>query len=140
MHTYSQVYEPVELEQSHLTDFDQEVRTTDMPERFQLRNIPVCPTEEGELEEESEWIYRQAFSTPPLSRFIERFNNFLVLNLLSQSIMFYFMETVHVKQAFLSVSLFQSKKCVSFLLCRLVYSLCPHLTALAFTDQMKDFV
>ena len=34
---------------------------------FQLRQIPVLPTEEGELEEEAEWIYKQAFATPPLS-------------------------------------------------------------------------
>jgi len=49
-----------------------------MPERFQLRNIPVCPTEEGELEEEAEWIYRQAFSTPPLSRLLLQKILFLV--------------------------------------------------------------
>jgi len=65
---YVQLYEPIELERSHYTDFDQEVRGTDMPERFQLRGIPVCPTEEGELDEEAEWIYRQAFNTPPVSR------------------------------------------------------------------------
>ena len=39
-----------------------------MPERFQLRQVPVKPTEEGEIEEESEWIYKQAFSTPPISQ------------------------------------------------------------------------
>jgi len=64
-----QLYEPIELEQSHYTDFDQEVRVTDMPERFQLRTVPVCPTEDGELDDEAEWIYRQAFSTPPISRY-----------------------------------------------------------------------
>ena len=63
-----QVFEPSELERSHFTDFDQEVRMADMPERFQLRDIPVCPTEDGELDEEADWIYRQAFSTPPLSK------------------------------------------------------------------------
>lgn len=65
----SQIYEPIELEQSHYTDFDHEVRVTDMPERFQLRTVPICPTEEGELDEEAEWIYRHAFSTPPVSRY-----------------------------------------------------------------------
>jgi len=65
-----QLYEPIELEQSHYTDFDQEVRVTDMPERFQLRTVPICPTEEGELDEEAEWIYRHAFSTPPVSRYL----------------------------------------------------------------------
>ena len=38
-----------------------------MPERFQLRRIPVCPTEEGELDEESQWIYKMAFVTSPIS-------------------------------------------------------------------------
>ena len=38
-----------------------------MPERFQLRGIPVCPTEKGELKEESEWIYRNAFTQPTIS-------------------------------------------------------------------------
>ncbi|XP_013397141.1 transcription elongation factor SPT6 isoform X3 [Lingula anatina] len=62
-----EVYEPSELEKAHLTDVDNEIRTTDMPERFQLRGIPVLPTEEGELEEEAEWIYKHAFCTQPLS-------------------------------------------------------------------------
>jgi transcription elongation factor SPT6 len=41
---------------------------TDMPERFQLRQVPVKATEEGEVEEEAEWIYKQAFSTPTVSQ------------------------------------------------------------------------
>ncbi|PVD31669.1 hypothetical protein C0Q70_07087 [Pomacea canaliculata] len=61
------VFEPSELERGHFTDLDNEIRITDVPERFQLRQIPVKPTEEGELEEESEWIYKQAFSTPTVS-------------------------------------------------------------------------
>ncbi|ESO05770.1 hypothetical protein HELRODRAFT_191379 [Helobdella robusta] len=63
-----QIYEPGELERAHLTDYDQEIRTMDMPERFQLRSIAVCPTEEGELDEEAEWINKNAFNTPPLSK------------------------------------------------------------------------
>ncbi|XP_072099804.1 transcription elongation factor SPT6 [Mobula birostris] len=62
-----EIYEPSELESSHLTDQDNEIRVTDMPERFQLRAIPVKPCEDDELEEESEWIYRNAFSTPTVS-------------------------------------------------------------------------
>lgn len=62
-----EIYEPSELESSHLTDQDNEIRVTDMPERFQLRGIPVKPCEDDELEEESEWIYRNAFSTPSIS-------------------------------------------------------------------------
>ncbi|MBN3299776.1 SPT6H factor, partial [Amia calva] len=62
-----EIYEPSELESSHLTDQDNEIRSTDMPERFQLRVIPVKPAEDDELEEEAEWIYRNAFSTPTIS-------------------------------------------------------------------------
>lgn len=32
-----EMYEPSELESSHLTDQDNEIRVTDMPERFQVR-------------------------------------------------------------------------------------------------------
>ncbi|KAM4627878.1 transcription elongation factor SPT6-like [Polymixia lowei] len=62
-----EIYEPSELESSHMTDQDNEIRSTDMPERFQLRSIPVKPAEDDELEEEAEWIYRNAFSTPTIS-------------------------------------------------------------------------
>ncbi len=62
------MFEPSDLERANLTDLDQEIRVADMPERFQLRRIPVCPTEEGELEEEAEWIYKMAFNTPPISQ------------------------------------------------------------------------
>ncbi|XP_064612097.1 transcription elongation factor SPT6-like [Liolophura sinensis] len=62
------VFEPSELERGHLTDVDNEIRIADMPERFQLRSTPVQPTEEGELEKEAEWIYKQAFMTMPTSR------------------------------------------------------------------------
>lgn len=53
-----QVFEPSELERLHFTESDAEIRTADMPERFQLRRMPVQPTEEGELEEEAEWIFK----------------------------------------------------------------------------------
>uniref|UniRef100_A0A8C7RFD1 Transcription elongation factor SPT6 n=1 Tax=Oncorhynchus mykiss TaxID=8022 RepID=A0A8C7RFD1_ONCMY len=62
-----EIYEPSELESSHMTDQDNEIRSTDMPERFQLRSIPVKPAEDNELEQEAEWIYRNAFSTPTIS-------------------------------------------------------------------------
>ncbi|KAL1140288.1 hypothetical protein AAG570_000220 [Ranatra chinensis] len=40
-----------------------------MPERMQLRDIPITPVAEGsdELDEEAEWIYRQAFCKPTIS-------------------------------------------------------------------------
>uniref|UniRef100_A0A674IU39 SPT6 homolog, histone chaperone and transcription elongation factor n=1 Tax=Terrapene triunguis TaxID=2587831 RepID=A0A674IU39_9SAUR len=62
-----EMYEPSELESSHLTDQDNEIRVTDMPERFQLRSIPVKSAEDDELEEEADWIYRNAFATPTIS-------------------------------------------------------------------------
>ncbi|XP_069471429.1 transcription elongation factor SPT6 [Ambystoma mexicanum] len=62
-----EIYEPSELESSHLTDQDNEIRSTDMPERFQLRSIPVKSAEDDELEEEADWIYRNAFATPTIS-------------------------------------------------------------------------
>ncbi|XP_067102313.1 transcription elongation factor SPT6-like [Osmerus mordax] len=62
-----EIYEPSELESSHMTDQDNEIRSTDMPERFQLRSTRVKPAEDVELEMEAEWIYRNAFSTPTIS-------------------------------------------------------------------------
>ena len=41
-----------------------------MPERMQLRQVPVSTVEEGsiELELEAEWIYKHAFSKPSISK------------------------------------------------------------------------
>lgn len=62
-----EVYEPVELERGHFTDRDNEIRTTDIPERFQLRAVPVTPAPEEEIAREAEWIYKQAFGNPTIS-------------------------------------------------------------------------
>ncbi|OQR71125.1 transcription elongation factor SPT6 [Tropilaelaps mercedesae] len=62
-----EVFEPIELEQGHFTDRDQEIRTTDEPERFQLRGVPVTAADETELAEEAEWIFRQCFQKPTIS-------------------------------------------------------------------------
>ncbi|XP_010894715.3 transcription elongation factor SPT6 [Esox lucius] len=62
-----EIYEPSELESSHMTDQDNEIRSTDMPERFQLRPTCVKPADDEELEQEAEWIYRNAFSTLTIS-------------------------------------------------------------------------
>ncbi|XP_074640844.1 transcription elongation factor SPT6-like [Tubulanus polymorphus] len=61
------VFEPSELERGHFTDIDNEIKMADNPERFQLRSLPVRPTDEGELEEEAEWIHKYAFSTQTIS-------------------------------------------------------------------------
>lgn len=34
-----EIYEPSELESSHMTDQDNEIRSTDMPERFQVCDL-----------------------------------------------------------------------------------------------------
>ncbi|XP_053375824.1 transcription elongation factor SPT6-like isoform X2 [Mercenaria mercenaria] len=63
----SSTYEPEALSRAFMTEQDSVIRSTDMPERFQLRQTPVKETEEGELEEEADWIYKQAFNSPPVS-------------------------------------------------------------------------
>lgn len=62
-----EVYEPVELERGHFTDRDNEIRTTDVPERFQLRSVPVTSAPEEEIAREAEWIYKHAFGNPTIS-------------------------------------------------------------------------
>lgn len=48
---------------------DNEIRKTDIPERMQTRDVPVTPVPDGsrELEDEAEWIYKQAFCKPSVS-------------------------------------------------------------------------
>ena len=41
---------------------------SDMPERFQLRRIPICPADDPEIKEEAQWIFKHAFTTAPLSQ------------------------------------------------------------------------
>ena len=63
--TIYDVFEPSDLARAHYTDKDHEIRSADMPERFQLRQVAVSPAEDGELEEEANWIYKWAFTTAP---------------------------------------------------------------------------
>lgn len=65
--TIYDIYEPAELERSHLTAFDQEVRTKDEPERFQLRSVPVTAADDEEIREEADWIFRNAFQQPTIT-------------------------------------------------------------------------
>ncbi|XP_015605093.1 transcription elongation factor SPT6 isoform X2 [Cephus cinctus] len=64
-----EIYEPSELKRGHFTDMDNEIRNTDIPERMQLRSVPVTSVPEGsdELDLEAEWIYQQAFCRPTVS-------------------------------------------------------------------------
>lgn len=63
-----EVYEPVELERGHFTDRDNEIRATDVPERFQLRSVPVTAAPEDEIAKEAEWIFKHAFGSPTISQ------------------------------------------------------------------------
>ena len=65
-----EIFEPSELEHRHFTDLDNEIRNTDVPERMQLRTVPVTAVPEGsdELEKEADWIYRHAFVKPTVSK------------------------------------------------------------------------
>lgn len=64
-----EVYEPSELKRGFFTDLDNEIRNTDIPERMQLRDVPITavPDDSIELEDEAEWIYRQAFCNRTVS-------------------------------------------------------------------------
>ncbi|XP_051159276.1 transcription elongation factor SPT6-like isoform X2 [Leptopilina boulardi] len=64
-----EIYEPSELRRGHFTDQDNEVRMNDIPERMQIRSVPVVPVPEGsdELDHEAKWIYEQAFCKPTFS-------------------------------------------------------------------------
>ncbi|KAH9493338.1 Transcription elongation factor SPT6 [Dermatophagoides farinae] len=62
------LYEPAELERSHLTEADNEIRNTDAPERFQTRSFPVTAAELNEIRDESEWIYRNLYEMPTITK------------------------------------------------------------------------
>lgn len=71
-----EIYEPSELERSHLTQLDNEIRNSDVPERFQLRSVPVNPlyeprdeteVEEPEVDLETEWIYNACYKENTIS-------------------------------------------------------------------------
>ncbi|CAL8137322.1 unnamed protein product [Orchesella dallaii] len=57
-----EIYEPHELERAGFTDEDNKIRNQDIPERMQVRSVPITPASEEELDEEAEWIYKTAFS------------------------------------------------------------------------------
>lgn len=72
--TIFEIYEPSELKRGHFTDVDNEIRQTDVPERMQLRSIPIIeiPPEnheamKQELCDEAQWIYEQAFERKAIS-------------------------------------------------------------------------
>ncbi|KAH9503860.1 Transcription elongation factor SPT6 [Bulinus truncatus] len=67
-HSLKEVFEPSELERGHFTDAYNAIRLADFPDGFQLRRIPVKEADDAELEEEADWIYKQAFATLCISQ------------------------------------------------------------------------
>ena len=63
------IYEPSELKRGYFTDTDNEIRNKDIPERMQLRAVPVTPVPacSDELDREAEWIYKQALCKRTIS-------------------------------------------------------------------------
>ncbi|XP_065344159.1 transcription elongation factor SPT6 [Cloeon dipterum] len=65
-----EIYEPEELRRGHFTDLDNQIRNTDIPERIQLRQVPLVKVakDSPELEEEAKWIFANAFSKGTISQ------------------------------------------------------------------------
>ncbi|KAJ2557087.1 Transcription elongation factor spt6 [Coemansia sp. RSA 1933] len=60
--TLADVFEPAELEAKMMTQRDEDIRTTDIPERMQMRaaeSESLRPLTEDEIEEETTWVVRQ---------------------------------------------------------------------------------
>ncbi|THD22694.1 putative suppressor of ty, partial [Fasciola hepatica] len=67
-------FDPSDLERAYYSLADDRIRKTDIPERFQLRQVPVhrvdpsspnYAQEQQELTDEAAWIYSQAFKEEP---------------------------------------------------------------------------
>ena len=67
--TIFDIFDPNDLALGHYTDQDHEIRITDIPERMQLRAVPVTavPEDSDELDREAEWIYKYGFTQPTLT-------------------------------------------------------------------------
>lgn len=54
-----------------------QIRNNDIPERMQLREVPVTPVPEGsdELDDEADWIYKQAFCKPTITTQVQLYIN-----------------------------------------------------------------
>merc|ERR1712013_821390 len=61
--TIFDIFDPNDLALGHYTDQDHEIRITDIPERMQLRAVPVTavPEDSDELDREAEWIYKKGY-------------------------------------------------------------------------------
>ncbi|KAJ2662563.1 Transcription elongation factor spt6 [Coemansia sp. RSA 1200] len=80
--TLADVFEPAELEAKMMTQRDEDIRTTDIPERMQMRateSDSLRPLTEDEIEEETTWIVRQ------LHAWLTRQEHMRAQNVLDQS-------------------------------------------------------
>ena len=68
--TIFDIFDPHDLAMGHYTDQDHEIRNTDIPERMQVRQVPVTavPEDSDELDREAEWIYKHGFTKPTLTK------------------------------------------------------------------------
>merc|ERR1711972_1020605 len=68
--TIFDIFDPNDLALGHYTDQDHEIRITDIPERMQLRAVPVTavPEDSDELDREAEWIYKKGFTKQTLTQ------------------------------------------------------------------------
>ncbi len=76
-----ELFDPTDLARNFYSPEDEQIRCTDVPERFQLRSVPVrridpqsatYESDLAELEKESEWIYNTAFKDGPSKKVISR--------------------------------------------------------------------
>merc|ERR1719422_2095562 len=68
--TIFDIFDPHDLAMGHYTEVDGEIRLTDIPERMQLRQIPVTAVSDDsdELDREADWIYKKGFTEPTLTQ------------------------------------------------------------------------
>lgn len=87
-----ELFDPTDLARNFYSPEDEQIRCTDIPERFQLRAVPVRRLDPRsrsykddlvELEKESEWIYNAAFREGPSKKVCLRFILSLIIALFS---------------------------------------------------------
>ncbi|VEL38241.1 unnamed protein product [Protopolystoma xenopodis] len=69
-----ELFDPSDLERAFYGQIDERIRKTDIPERFQLRRVPLRHIDPGspsystnlrELVDEADWIYKSTFKSEP---------------------------------------------------------------------------
>lgn len=86
-----ELFDPSDLERAYYSQADERIRKTDVPERFQLRQVPVkyidsCSAtytqDLQELSDEAEWIYRHAFKEDAEYKVTIDFLTYFIVSLL----------------------------------------------------------